>query len=142
MVGRIKLFRCVRHFYKTIGIRLPSKQSQKFSFNWRNLFIFSSALIMLILQVAFFFFKAKSIQEYGLSFYGCASLSLLGIDATAIVWQRSNIRKLFTNLDDFIELSKSNTVWTNFSSLMWTAHNFDSFHCNSEMSDGLETRSQ
>lgn len=106
MFGRIELFRCVRRLFKSIGI-VPSKHSEHFAFNWRNLFISSSILIMLVLQVEFFFFEAKSIQEYGLSFYGCVSLILFVFDAAIIVWQMPNILKLMENLEKFIELSKS-----------------------------------
>lgn len=106
MFGRIKLFRCVRRLFRSIGI-VPTKHSEHFAFNWRNLLISPSILIMLVLQVAFFFFKAKSIQEYGLSFYGCVSLILIVFYAAIIVWQMPNILKLMKNLEKFIELSKS-----------------------------------
>lgn len=106
MVGRIKLFRCVRRLYKTMGILPPSKHPEKFSFNWRNLGICSSNLITLALEVVFLFFKAKSIQEYGLSFYACASLIWFEIDVSIMVLQMPNILKLMENLETFIELSE------------------------------------
>lgn len=105
MAGRVELFRCVRLQFQVMGI-LTSKFQRTVAINWRNSCIFTSNLTMLILQLAFLFLRANTIQEYGMSIYGAVTLIVFSTTFLILVSKMSYILELIGNLEKFIELSK------------------------------------
>lgn len=101
----MKLFQSLQTFYRMMGI-YPSQTDKMPSFNFRNLFIPLNLLVLFILQIGFFLFKAKSIVERAETFY--SSLTIIGCMMIFLLqfWEMTNILELIEKFEKFIEKSK------------------------------------
>lgn len=68
MAKQIIFFKLIREIYQTAGIH-PRESSQSGSYNLRNSFILIMLSIVFIVSTVFLLFDAKTIEEYGNSFY-------------------------------------------------------------------------
>lgn len=98
----MELFRTIRNFYFWIGINLS--QSNQII----KIFTFSSLTIAFILIADFFLFEAKSVVEYGLSFYILSTVLFVLLNLLLTVLEMPNTLKLIERFEQFIEMSKSN----------------------------------
>lgn len=105
MAGQIQLFRSLHGFYREIGINLR-QSNEKWSLNWRNLFVLFFLLAMTIAIVAFLLFNAKSVIEFGLGFYGCVTTICCTMNLLLLLWQSTDISKLIESSSEFIGKSK------------------------------------
>lgn len=102
MDGPIKLFQNVQNFYHTMGI----KSNQYFSLNAKKLFFLLFITLGGISVTAYFIFEAKTIEEYGNSFYSAISNLYTLVDFIVTVWRMPDILKLIEKCEKFIENSK------------------------------------
>lgn len=105
MATSIKLFQSVRKFYQNIGI-YPSQPNQNCSPNAKNILIFSSLILLGILSSAFFLFQAKSIGEYGFSFYTSISELNIAVVVTLLALEMPKLLNLIDGMEQFITRSK------------------------------------
>lgn len=107
MICSLNLFRNVRKFYQTLGIYPPiQSHHQAFSLNGKNLFFLLSLVVPFTFAVAYFLFRAQSIQEFGIPF--CASviiLSSFGINVIQI-WRSAETYQLIEHFEHFINKSE------------------------------------
>lgn len=98
-----KLFRSVRIQFGTMGIYSAQQSPHSYSLNWRNFVFFTFMALVFLLSTAFFFFGARTMSEYGFSFYIIVS----GFSATAAfvitIWKRANIFETMDKLENFME---------------------------------------
>lgn len=105
MAKSVKLFQSVRKSYETMGIY--SSKSNRFStFNWKIFLIALFIILMLISVVSFFIFKAKSIQDIGISCHLCLSEITTLNNFLLTVWHVPKIFNLIKHCEKFIENSK------------------------------------
>lgn len=105
MAGSVKLFAVLRDFYRMMGLSPP----QTNSLNSKNLFFFLSSTTGFFSIVAFFLFKANSVQEYVNSFHTSVTTLLFLLYFTAIARQMTNATQLIQQFEEFIEKSKWKT---------------------------------
>lgn len=101
----IKLFRRIQKFYQILGI-YPSQENEKILFNSRNLFILFFYVQLCISMAAFLILKAKTMQEYGATFFMFLTQFYVTLDFSILMWQMPNILSLITDFEEFIEKSK------------------------------------
>lgn len=106
MGGPIKLFQTVQKFYKTMGIN----SNQYFSINAKKLFFLLTITLGLISVTAYFSFAAKTIEEYGNSFYSATSNLYTLVDIIVTIWRMPDILKLIEKGEKFIKNSKHSST--------------------------------
>lgn len=91
MAGSIKIFQVILQLYQTMGI-YPPQTKQRFKFNLR-IFLFMFALMELfITTLACLWFDAKTVFEFGTSFYGCISgKKEISISCNMLIWMQTSI---------------------------------------------------
>lgn len=107
MVTSLKLFQSVRQFYLDMGL-YPSQSNGNCVPNARNSFILLSMILFCITSSAFFLFEAKSIAEYGISFYMSLSEMEMTCFFLIIAWKMPKILELIDGMEQFIAKSKPN----------------------------------
>lgn len=105
MARSIKLFQSLRQFCETLDISYSPQFNQHRSFNWKILCILIFIIIHTVTSIAFFLFEAKSIQEYGDSFYAILSEFLCLASSPTIISKMPDIFMLIENFEKFIEKS-------------------------------------
>lgn len=105
MVGSIKLFPFNRQFYDLLGIHVRSEKQGPF-LTLRNKIILFFFTVHFVPFAAFFAYDAKSMLDYGFSFFS-ASLALFGMFIyIATLTDAKNTWLLIENCERFIEKSK------------------------------------
>lgn len=106
------LFQSLKKLYQTIGVYSPLS-NQIYSINSNFLFFSLSIASNFCSMFAYFLFKAKSVEDYGNSFYGStAALSSLA-DVVINFRQIPTALQMFKNCEQFIEKSKKK-IFGNF----------------------------
>lgn len=106
MTGSIKLFKFFREFHYGIGL-IPSQANQKqYPINWRYIGFLSFLVHQTLDTYAFLVFEAKSMFEFGFSFY----VSLVFTNAVIITilfdWQNEKVFEFIRTCERFVEKSK------------------------------------
>lgn len=105
MAGQPKLFHSLRQLYQTLGSYSP-ENNQIYPFKWKIIFITVSDILMFIALFAFFLWEAKTVDDYGTSFYECMMQLGCMHNFLVVVWRLPVIFKLLKHFEDFIEASK------------------------------------
>lgn len=105
MAGRIRLFRSVRKFQRTMGV-YSTKPNQRAPFNYRNLFILSCYTQLTIPSTLFLVFKAKSFKDYADCFYAISTAFACGSHLIQQMLHITNFEKLTKKFEEFIEQSE------------------------------------
>lgn len=105
MAGRIRLFRTLLEYNRTMGI-YSHQSNQKWPLNSMNWIFVIAFAKLFITTLAFFLFKAKSAVEYSWSFY------IFTTETTTIsyylvqIFQITNTMALIEKFEIFIQESK------------------------------------
>lgn len=103
----IKLFVFIRNYLSAIGVRRPKpKQFNSHFFNSTNWIFILNGTPMLISSLAFFAYRAKTVFDFGLSFYYSSCLICGGIFYIIQIWEIENVSKFIKNCEAFIEQRK------------------------------------
>lgn len=106
MASSIRLFSFNRKYYHVIGINTIQANENASKFNWKNWF-YTSAMVLLVLSSAtFFIFDAKSMFEYGLSFFLATAITFPLYTYSSMVWKADESESFIGNCEKFIEKSK------------------------------------
>lgn len=105
MTNKIRLFQNLLKFYETIGLDINPTQSlrSKFLPTAESLFHLIPCAQLFISSAAFFLFKAKSVEEYGISFYVSITTLVLSICILNIACKVDKIPMLIGNYEELIE---------------------------------------
>lgn len=106
----IKLFQFLLGLYQMLGI-YPPQGNEKFRFNKINLLVLFCYAQLCIPMVAFFILKAKSMQEYGATFFAFLTLLVTTIDFLILMWKMPNILNSIRDFEEFIEKSKYQIIF-------------------------------
>lgn len=108
----MKLFRFIRNLLKTIGLTVPSDQTnqQRCSFNFKNIFILICIIELTISSILYFLFEVRTLDERSESFYTCLSEISCLVDFMANMWKVPKMIKAIERIEKFIK----NREWTLF----------------------------
>lgn len=111
MAANVKLFQTVLELYETMKIH-EQQQSNRIPswFNFKNLFFFLSMIVMIITSAAYFLFRANTVQEYSDTFYVALTVATCLCCIFIGISEISNISKLISIFETFIEKSKLITL--------------------------------
>lgn len=101
----IKLFQFTQKLYHSIGIH-PPQSDENHLINIKNGLCIFTWIQMGTLSGAFFLFKAKRLDEYGISFHVAVSVAAGLFYFITNIYQLKNILKLIERFEEFIGLSK------------------------------------
>lgn len=107
MAGQLKLkmFQSLRKYFQILGTYSPGPDESRL-FNLKNIFTLFCYIQLFISAVAFTLFKAKTVIEFGLNYYGYMTELLCVFVISTQIYQMNNILKLIEDCEDFIEKSK------------------------------------
>lgn len=106
MADPIKLFQFIRNFYQKIGMNKNRGSPRRILFNLKNVLIILAMLQMFIATSSYFLFKAKRLDEMGLTFYVSNTL-LAAISYFVLnIYHNENILVLMEKYDELINRSK------------------------------------
>lgn len=105
MATSFQLFQSVKANFQFLGI-FKSQPSGIFALNWRIILALFWYIQHLITVLAFFIFEAKTVLDYGVSFYGFISMVYCVYYFLILIWQRPRIFQLIENFHQFIKQSK------------------------------------
>lgn len=106
MAGSVKLFQFIYQTYQSLGI-YPTQPSRSYCpFNWKKWVIVISGVQYFVSALLFVLFEAKSMYEYGMTFY--TLLWVVFATGTYIVptWQMRHTMEFTECCERFIESSK------------------------------------
>lgn len=106
MISSIKLFQGVQQCYHTMGIIKSPRTKRIYSINVQFLFFLFSITLTIISITSFILFQAKTISDYGQSFYALTGDLLVLFDFSMAAWQMSMTLNLIESCEMFIEKSK------------------------------------
>lgn len=106
MAVEIKLFSFNRKYYHLYGIFPPEAKRNGRKLNLRNWIFIASFVLTAGSTGAFFVFDAKSMLEFGISFFTVTLAILEMFTYLAIVWQMKNTWRYIEKCERFIEKSK------------------------------------
>lgn len=109
MAERIKLFHSVQKFNQTLGIH-PSRPDQRYSFNFSSAIVLLLIVLTFISSVAYFLYKAKTIEEHVQTFYISLTALCITIDFLTMCWKMTNILQLIEKYEEFIKKSKFTVI--------------------------------
>lgn len=101
----MKLFQSLQEFYQELGLKSP-RSNQNASVTWKNLLIFSILVQGFICTSSFCLFKAKTVQEYGDSFYIALTEFTNSIYCFHFILNMGKIYQLIKKLEQFVEKSE------------------------------------
>lgn len=110
MTGSIKLFSFIQKVSQVIGVYPLQSNENGPSINSRNWIIIISLVLFALPSTAFFFSEAKSMLEYGISFYGASVAALFMCIYISMGGKMNNMRTFIENVERFVEESKMPTV--------------------------------
>lgn len=90
MSGSIHLFQSVQKSYKTLGI-YPCQTNKTVAFNSRNLFVLFCLAQASVLLGGFCLFEAKTMQEFGSSFFMFLTQFYMIFSFSALICRKENI---------------------------------------------------
>lgn len=91
--------------YQTIGAYPSQSNGRNYFFNSRNGFFVIYWAHMGVLSAVFMIFKAKSLDEFGISFHITTSIAAGLYFFVTYIFQIKNILKLIEKFEEFIEKS-------------------------------------
>lgn len=106
MAASIKLFSFIRKYRHVLGLYSLDTSQNVSSFNSRNWIYIISYVLFFVPSVAFFLYDAKSMQEYGISFYSASMAFFLMCIYTQMVVQMKNICHFTESFEQLIEKSE------------------------------------
>lgn len=106
MASSIKLFQFVQQCHQIIGV-FPSQsnQNQRLIKSTKTKFLIFSAQLM-VSTAGFLVFEAKSMFEYGFTFFILISIINSIVVYLIFIWQSKNTSKFVENCEGFIEKRK------------------------------------
>lgn len=109
MAGQIKvqLFQSLRKYFEILGTFSPESDNSG-RFNSRNIFTLLLYIQMFAAVLACTLFKATTVIEYGLNYYGYVTEVLHVFVISTQIFRMINIIKLIENCEKFIEKSEEN----------------------------------
>lgn len=105
----MKLFRLIQIYFRMLGIHSP-KQNHVYSMNALNLLIICVLTQGFLLTASFCLLKAKSVREYGDSYYTCTTSFSHSIYTAIHIWKMPKISKLIERFESLIAESKMNLI--------------------------------
>lgn len=128
MADRIKLFQFLQKYNRAMGIDSVEQSNDIcFLINWKKFIFLAAEVQYTAALMAFMFFEAKTIFQYGTIFFGIAS-SIFSIVAHLIYSrQMKNFSKFNENCEKFIEKRKQNRC-NSYNCLAWDGTLIDFFH--------------
>lgn len=105
MAGVIKLFHTTQMFCKALGLDTPRLHCLKHSLNAKTVFHLIFLAQLFVSSSAFFFFDAKTIDEYGMSFYVSITYLSFTINIMTFAWQMTNITTQIEKYEEFTKKS-------------------------------------
>lgn len=109
MAEKIKFFKLTREIYETAGIHL-CKSTGNGSFNLRNSFILIMLSVVFIVSTVFLLFDAKTIEEYGNSFYISTTVFLDVFMWTSLIPKMGDLFNLMDQMNEFSQKRKSKNL--------------------------------
>lgn len=106
----MKLFRSIQIYFQMLGIH-PPQQNHIHSLNVQNVFIICVLTQGFLLTLSFCLFKAKSVREYGDSYYTCTTSLSHGVYTAIHIWKMPQISRLITRFETLILESKLNITF-------------------------------
>lgn len=128
MAGRIHLFRALQEYHHTVGV-FSRKSNQKWPLNSTNWLFIMTVAQMIVSSLAFFLFKAKSVAEFGWTFYIFATESTTISYYLVRIYHFGSTLEFIEKFETFIhEIMQSAT----YSYLKFTLQsiNFSTLHLN------------
>lgn len=101
----IRLFQSLQSYYQILGTFSPESDSSH-QFKPRNIFTLFCYTQLFVSAVAFTIFKATTIIEFGLNYYGYMTELLCVFVILTHIYRMNDILKLIENCEDFIAKSK------------------------------------
>lgn len=106
MAGSVKYFQFVQKFHQIIGV-YPSQSNQKHcSINWIQVIFLINSALFLFTTAAFILIEAKSMFDYGFTFYAFSCMINVIVIYLTFIRQSENTLKYIENCEQFIEKSK------------------------------------
>lgn len=121
MASSIQLFKSVRKYFRQLGID-PPQPSETTSINWRILSALFWFVQHFIAASAFLILEARTVIEFGTSFFGFIMVFYCVAYFLTLISQRHRIFKLIDNFELFIGQSKCFKIkcwiWNEFSPVL------------------------
>lgn len=115
----MKLFQQVRKIFQVLGIH-PIQHGENTRINVRNMLIAGSMGSGGVLTAAYCLFQAKTVKEYGDSFYAAVTDFLTTMYFLTLFWKMEKLVKLIEKYEEFIQKRIiSNINWINFNEMCW-----------------------
>lgn len=105
----IKIFKFFRKVSKMVGF-YPSQLNPNCPFNCRNLSVLLSMTTLGLSTAAFCLFKARSIQNLGISFFTANTEFIVVISYLSVIYKMTNVFDLIEKCHEFIEKSELNNA--------------------------------
>lgn len=105
MAEKIELFLSLRKYFQILGSYSPESEKKR-SFNPRNIFTLFCYIQLFLSVLAFTFFRAETIIEYGLNYYGYVTEALHTFVILSQIFGMAGILELIENCEGFIDNSK------------------------------------
>lgn len=106
MAVSIRLFSFNRKYFDAIGIYLLQTNGTGPSFNSKNRVLLISFVLLALPSGAFFIFDAKSMLEYGISFFGASATLFMMSVYLMMIAQMENVRLFLESCERFMGNSK------------------------------------
>lgn len=103
--NKIKLFESLLSYFHILGTFSPDSSKNR-RLNQRNVFVLFIYIQLIVSAFAFTLFKAESLIEYGLNFYGYVTQSLCTFIVLFQIYRMLDILKFIENCELLIERSK------------------------------------
>lgn len=106
MAQKLHFFKLNRELFQKIGIH-PCRPNQNNTYNVRNSLILIHLTQTFVGSAVFLLFEAKSIEEYGQSFYQSVTVFLLLFLWPTFIHNMGNLFDLMDQMDEFGQKRKS-----------------------------------
>lgn len=106
----MKLFQCTQKFFRMLGLH-PPQHCQNSSFNLKNILIILLLVIGFLDAIAFLLFQAKSVKEFGDSFYVSATEWGTLVYFSIHVRKMTNVSNLIERFGGLVQKSKFQCFW-------------------------------
>lgn len=103
---KIKLFQSLFEYFQILGTFSPELNENR-KLNQRNIFVLFCYIQLIVSAFAFTLFKATTLIEFGLNFYGYVTQSLCTFIVLLQIYRMLDILKFIENCEKLIEMSKS-----------------------------------
>lgn len=102
----IKIFQFNQNYCQTVGIALPESKRSHYTRNAVNLVLILSLVQFTIALAEYLLYDAKSMSEYGVTFFIIICIIDAIIDYLIILWKFEDILNYIKTCEAFIEKSK------------------------------------